>query len=146
MFHFPLSTRERLWLLALRLVWNFRERRADTTRRIDALWRGTGQAPVAGAVFGMLSALERAGAGHLYIEGYDQTGITGDERDLLAALRACYLDEVLDAEQALSALLPPGESAAVIEAMFEITQPSRPHRIAPSVVTTDAPLRASLVH
>jgi len=132
MFHFPLSKLEHLWLLALRLVWNHSRQREETTRLVDALWRSTGQAPIAERMFEVFAALERAGAGHLYIEAWDRPGITGDERDLLACLRACYLDDVLAAEQALSALLPPGETAPVIEAMCRITQRQRPPRPSPA--------------
>ena len=65
--------------------------------------------------------MRRAGADHLYIERYDTQGLTGDERDLLAALTASYLDKPLEAEAALGALLPPGETETVMGLIESIT-------------------------
>jgi len=69
----------------------------------------------------LLVGLENAGADHLYIERYDAPGLTGDERDLLGALKASYLDEPLEAEAALGALLPPGRTDAVMGIVESIT-------------------------
>jgi|GEM_PF-6111955 len=61
--------------------------------------------PCATPMLQLLEQLELGGADHLYIERFDQPGVTGDARDLLAALRACWLDDPLAAEHSLASKL-----------------------------------------
>jgi len=134
MFPAPLSKLEYLWLTTLRLAWQYRLRRNETIRLINGLLRNAGRAPVAQRLFELFDALESAGADHLYLESFDRTDITGDERDLLAALCACYQDDLLAAEQSLSALLPPGDSNSVLALLCDIAR-------APAAVSPDAASR-----
>ncbi|MDT8450787.1 MAG: hypothetical protein RQ847_11520 [Wenzhouxiangellaceae bacterium] len=120
MFQQPLSRRERWWLLALRLVWQYRERGRAAVRLVDRLGAQAGFEPNAARWFALIQALERAGADHLYVERFDRTGVTGDERDLLAALKHCRLDDPLEAEYALGALVPPGRGGEVLVIMARI--------------------------
>ena len=114
MFNHSFSALERLWLLALRLIHTYRDQPREAASLVDRLFADCGAAPVGHAALNLFESLSRAGADHLYLEHYDTPGVTGDERDLLAALRACYLDDLLAAEQALSALLPPGVADPVL--------------------------------
>lgn len=125
MFHQPLSRREWWWLLALRLVWHYRKNghggnARAATRLIERLGTQAGFEPHAARWLALLEALERAGADHLYIEQFDRNGVTGDERDLLAALKFCRLDDPLEAEYALGALVPPGRGGEVLVIMARI--------------------------
>lgn len=120
MFEYQFSKIERIWLLGLRLVWAHDGDR-NVVRLVDRLYADAGLAPCAAKLSALLDGLQRAGADHLYIERYDAPGLTGDERDLLGALKASYLDEPLDAEAALGALLPPGRTDAVLGIVEAIT-------------------------
>lgn len=125
MFHDPLSRLERIWLLALRLSHAWRGRPTIAASTIDRLFAGAAIGHL-GSVFGeLIDALECAGARHLYIERHDMPGLTGDERDLLTALRHCYVDDLLAAERSLSALLPPGDSGLVLERTRRIAYAGR---------------------
>jgi len=126
MFNHSFSALERLWLLALRLVNGYRARPRAAARLADRLFMECGAAPVGQAVLDLFEALDRAGANHLYLEQYETPGVTGDERDLLAALRACYLDDVLAAEQALSALIPPGVADPVLVCLRRVAGRATP--------------------
>lgn len=123
MFDQPFSTLERLWLLGIRLVWEHRERNDAAVRLVDRLFAQGDVQPCGRHILRMLTLLELNGADHLYIEHYDEPGVTGDERDLLRALKACYLDDTLAAEAELGALLPPGRTDAVIGIMQSIATP-----------------------
>lgn len=120
MFEYQFSKIERFWLLGLRLAWAHPADPGVVTL-IDRLYADAGMAPCGARLRALLIGLERAGADHLYIERYDAPGLTGDERDLLSALKASYLDEPLDAEAALGALLPPGKTDAVMGIVESIT-------------------------
>lgn len=120
MFEHQFSKMERVWLLGLRLVWAHWEN-PGIVALIDRLYMEVGVEPCGAGLKALLAGLEHAGADHLYIERYDTPGLTGDERDLLAALRASYLDEPLEAEAALGALLPPGRTDAVMGTVESIT-------------------------
>lgn len=120
MFEYQFSKIERIWLLGLRLVWAHQEN-PGIVALVDRLYMETGMTPCGARLRALLIGLQRAGADHLYIERYDTPGLTGDERDLLGALKASYLDEPLVAEAALGALLPPGRTDAVIGIVEAIT-------------------------
>jgi hypothetical protein len=123
MYPYPFSTMERYWLLAIRLLWQYRSHGRSVVQLVDRLLRQAGQAPRGAAFATLMTTLERQGADHLYIERFDQPGLTGDERDLLTLLRACYLDDPMGAEAALSALLPPGHTEPVIQCAQRVTAP-----------------------
>jgi len=120
MFEYQFSKIERLWLLGLRLVWAHHGGEAIIAL-VDRLYLQAGITPCGAKLGALLRGLRRAGADHLYIERYDSPGLTGDERDLLAALSASYLDQPLEAEAALGALLPPGKTDAVMSLIESIT-------------------------
>lgn len=135
MFKYRFSRIERWWLLALRLAWQYRSRGAEAARLIDRLMSQAGIAPCARELLGLLAALEERGADHLYIERFDQPGVTGDERDLIRALTCCYLDDPLAAESHLGALLPPGRTVEVIALLQSVARPDRSMRApAPSAL------------
>jgi len=113
MFEYQFSKLERVWLLGLRLVWAHQDN-SGVVALVDRLYIDAGMTPCGAKLRALLTALQRAGADHLYIERYDAPGLTGDERDLLGALKSSYLDEPLEAEAALGALLPPGRTDAVM--------------------------------
>jgi len=120
MFEYQFSKIERVWLLGLRLVWAHRGN-PGVIALVDRLYVEAGMTPCGARLRALLLGLENAGADHLYIERYDAPGLTGDERDLLGALKASYLDEPLEAEAALGALLPPGRTDAVMGIVESIT-------------------------
>jgi len=121
MYEYRFSKIERFWLLGLRLIWAYRDNPAAAIRLADRLYAQSGLAPCGAQLRALLTGLQNAGADHLYIERYDQPGLTGDERDLLCALKASYLDEPLEAEAALGALLPPGCTDTVMGIVESIT-------------------------
>jgi len=123
MFNYQFSRLERWWMLGLRLAWQYRERPAAIARLIDRLFDQAGLRPCGTYLVGLLASLEREGATHLYLERFDQPGLTGDERDLLAGLNACYRDDLLAAETALSALLPPDHGDAPLRMLQKIARP-----------------------
>ncbi|MGM0658991.1 MAG: hypothetical protein ACQET0_10490 [Pseudomonadota bacterium] len=120
MFEHQFSKMERVWLLGLRLVWSHRDN-PGIVALVDRLYMEAGVEPCGAGLRDLLAGLQRAGADHLYIERYDAPGLTGDERDLLAALKASYLDQPLEAEAALGAVLPPGRTDAVMGVIESIT-------------------------
>ena len=120
MFEYQFSKIERVWLLGLRLVWGHQDN-PGIVSLVDRLYGEAGLTPCGAKLRALLIGLQRAGADHLYIERYDAPGLTGDERDLLGALKASYLDEPLEAEAALGALLPPGKTDAVMGIVESIT-------------------------
>jgi len=120
MFEYQFSKIERVWLLGLRLVWAHRAN-PGVVALVDRLYTEAGMTACGAELRALLVGLENAGADHLYIERYDAPGLTGDERDLLGALKASYLDEPLEAEAALGALLPPGKTDAVMGIVESIT-------------------------
>ena len=120
MFEYRFSKIERVWLMGIRLVWAHHGGEAIIAL-VDRLYMEAGITPCGAKLRDLLRGLRRAGADHLYIERYDTPGLTGDERDLLAALSASYLDRPLEAEAALGALLPPGETEAVMGLIESIT-------------------------
>ena len=146
MFDQPFSTVERLWLLGIRLAWAYRERNEAAARLIDRLLAQGGARPCGREMLRMLTMLELNGADHLYIEHYDEPGVTGDERDLLRALKACYLDDTLAAEIELGALLPPGRTEAVIGIMQTIAAPASRHRAAAVREPMSPPLSTAACH
>lgn len=121
MYEYRFSKIERFWLLGLRLAWAHRDNARAAIRLIDGLFAQAGMACCGAQLRALLIGMQSAGADHLYIERYDQPGLTGDERDLLCALKASYLDEPLEAEAALGALLPPGRTDAVMGIVESIT-------------------------
>lgn len=125
MFTYRFSRIERWWLLALRLAWQYRSHGAEAARLIDRLMSQAGIAPCARDLLGLLAALEERGADHLYIERFDQPGVTGDERDLIHALSCCYLDDPLGAESHLGALLPPGRTVEVVALLQTVARHGR---------------------
>ena len=120
MFEYQFSKIERVWLLGLRLIWAH-QGNPGIVALMDRLYGEADMAPCGARLRALLLGLENAGADHLYIERYDAPGLTGDERDLLGALKASYLDEPLEAEAALGALLPPGRTDAVMGIVESIT-------------------------
>src|SRR6056297_840974 len=120
MFVYQFSKIERIWLLGVRLVWAH-QRNPGVVPLVDRLYMEAGMTPCGAKLRALLIGLQRAGADHLYIERYDAPGLTGDERDLLGALKASFLDEPLEAEAALGALLPPGRTDAVMGIVESIT-------------------------
>jgi len=120
MFEHRTSKIERVWLMGIRLVWAHHGGEA-VIALVDRLYMEAGITPCGAKLRDLLRGLRRAGADHLYIERYDTQGLTGDERDLLAALSASYLDKPLEAEAALGALLPPGETETVMGLVESIT-------------------------
>jgi len=120
MFEYQFSKIERVWLLGLRLIWAH-QGNPGIVALVDRLYGEADMAPCGARLRALLLGLENAGADHLYIERYDAPGLTGDERDLLGALKASYLDEPLEAEAALGALLPPGRTDAVMGIVESIT-------------------------
>jgi len=120
MFEYQFSKIERIWLLGLRLTWAH-QNHPGIVAMVDRLYAEAGMAPCGAKLRALLTGLQRAGADHLYIERYDARGLTGDERDLLGALKSSYLDEPLEAEAALGALLPPGRTDAVMDIIESIT-------------------------
>jgi len=144
MFKYRFSRMERWWLLGLRLAWQYRSRGADAARLIDRLMRQAGMEPCARDLQRLLATLEDRGANHLYIERFDQTGVTGDERDLIRALKLCYLDDPLGAEAELGALLPPGRTNEVLQILRAVAHPndrsrvSEPRMLFPDTFSTAA--------
>ncbi|MBS3744519.1 MAG: hypothetical protein KGY48_09240 [Wenzhouxiangellaceae bacterium] len=120
MFEHQFSKMERVWLLGLRLVWAHWQN-PGIVALVDRLYMEAGVEPCGTGLKALLAGLKHAGADHLYIERYDAPGLTGDERDLLAALKASYLDQPLEAEAALGAVLPPGRTDAVMGVIESIT-------------------------
>lgn len=120
MFEYQFSKIERVWLLGLRLVWAH-QGNPGIVPLVDRLYVEAGMVPCGAKLRALLIGMQGAGADHLYIERYDAPGLTGDERDLLGALKASYLDEPLEAEAALGALLPPGRTDAVMGIVDSIT-------------------------
>jgi len=120
MFEYQFSKIERLWLLGLRLTWAHQDN-PGIVALVDRLYAEVGLAPCGAKLRALLIGLQRAGADHLYIERYEAPGLTGDERDLLGALKSSYLDEPLEAEAALGAVLPPGRTDAVMGIVESIT-------------------------
>ena len=120
MFEYQFSKIERVWLLGLRLVWAHQEN-PGVVSRVDRLFIEAGMTPCGASLRALLFGLQHAGADHLYLERYDAPGLTGDERDLLGALKASYLDEPLEAESALGGLLPPGKTDSVMSLVESIT-------------------------
>jgi len=120
MFEYQFSKIERVWLLGLRLIWAH-QGNPGIAPLVDRLYVEAGMVPCGEKLRALLIGMQRAGADHLYIEHYEAPGLTGDERDLLGALKASYLDEPLEAEAALGALLPPGRTDAVMGIVESIT-------------------------
>lgn len=120
MYEYQFSKIERVWLLGLRLVWAHQGSEA-VVALVDRLYMKAGMTACGAKLRALLIGLQGAGADHLYIERHDAPGLTGDERDLLNALKASYLDEPLEAEAALGALLPPGRTDAVMGIVESIT-------------------------
>lgn len=128
MYPYQFSTMERFWLLAIRLLWQYRSQGRGVVQLVDRLLTQAGMPPKATELAALLATLERQGADHLYIERFDQPGLTGDERDLLTTLRACFLDDLIGAEAALGALLPPGRTDPVVACARRVAAPaSRTH-------------------
>ena len=113
---------ERFWLACLRMAWRYRTRPVDAARLLDRWALRCGRTPLGRAAVGLFEALEAEGARYLDIEPLDRPGTTGDERDLLAALRALALGDPLGAEQALGALLPPGSGGATMNRLQAIAE------------------------
>ncbi|MCA1778578.1 MAG: hypothetical protein LC637_04125 [Xanthomonadaceae bacterium] len=133
MFNYQFSRLERWWILGLRLAWQYRRRPRAIARLIDRIFDQAGLEPCGNHMVGLLTSLEHEGASHLYLERFDQPGLTGDERDLLLGLNACYRDDLLAAENALSALLPPDHGDAPLRILQTIARPKsrRPQADAP---------------
>jgi hypothetical protein len=128
MFHDPLSRIERIWLLALRLSHAWRDRPQMAASTVDRLFAGAAMGRLGSVFSDLLEALDTAGARHLYIERHDMPGATGDERDLLTALRHCYTDDLIAAERALCGLLPPGDASQVLDRARRIAYAARAGR------------------
>jgi len=126
MYEHSLSTVERLWLRALRLVGGASGNLDDAIRRANRLLVASGARPAGRAIGELLDALDAAGAQRLYLETVERPGVTGDERDLLAALGACYMDDPLAAERALGALLPPGTTGRVLPLVEQVSRSAAP--------------------
>lgn len=138
MFDLPQSFVERIWLLALRTTWAARSINSRaSSRQIDRLANQAGLPPLAQCMRELLTTLEHYGADHLYIEEIGKPGVTGDERDLLCALRAVYRDDALAAENAVSALVPPGHTDRLIEPLRAVARSRR-------CVRTRAPIFAGV--
>ena len=139
MFHDALSRIERLWLLALRLSHAWHDRPATAAATVDRLFVPAGMGRMGQQFRELLDALDDAGARHLYIEAHDRTGVTGDERDLLTALRNCYIDDLIAAERALCGLLPPDAIATVLDRTRRIAYAARAltPRTAPAALPMD---------
>ncbi|MDT8408921.1 MAG: hypothetical protein RQ741_04920 [Wenzhouxiangellaceae bacterium] len=120
MFEYQCSKLERLWLLGLRLAWQHRARPTAAIVLIDRLFTQAGIEPSGTQIHALLVDLQCADADHLYIERFDRPGLTGDERDLLAAMKACYVDDLFGAEVALSALVPPDLIEAPLQTLLSI--------------------------
>ncbi len=120
MFEQPLSRAEHWWLISLRLIWHYRDDSRNIIALVDTLLIRAEMRPCALPMLRLLEQLVRDGADHLYIERFDQPGVTGDERDLLAALKAMCLDDPFAAEHAMGALLPPGGSAAAMRRLHQV--------------------------
>lgn len=128
MFEHPLSRVEHWWLTSLRLVWHYRDDSRNIIVLVDTLLTRAGMRPCALPMLRLLEQLVDDGADHLYIERFDQPGVTGDERDLLAALKAMCLDDPFAAEHAMGALLPPGGSAAAMHRLRQVAAIGRCQR------------------
>ena len=115
-----LSKVERCWLVGIRLAWRFRADSGPAERLIDSLLQENGLKPAGCCLIRLIHALQAEGATHLYIERLMHPEPTGDEHDLLATLRCCYLDDTLSAENALGALLPPGAGLSALRAANDI--------------------------
>ena len=115
-----LSKVERCWLAGIRLAWRFRADSGPAERLIDSLLEENGLKPAGCCLTRLIHALQAEGATHLYIERVVHPEPTGDERDVLATLRCCYLDDTLGAENALGALLPPGAGLSALRAANDI--------------------------
>lgn len=146
MFRYRFSRMERWWLLGLRLAWQYRASGLDATRLIDRLMQQAGLGACAKKLQRLLAALEDHGANHLYFERFDQPGVTGDERDLIRALKLCYLDDPLAAESALGALLPPGRTAEVIELLQAVAKPDDGPLIAKSALSIESQFSTAACH
>ena len=115
-----LSKLERFWLISLRMAWRLREDTASTERLIDRLLEENGLKAAGCCLIRLMHALQAEGATHLYIEQISHPEPTGDEQDVLTALRCCYLDDTFGAEHALGALLPPGAGNSALRAANDI--------------------------
>lgn len=128
-----LSQPERIWLTALRLAWAWRNLGPGRAARIDRLL-----APVVCGRLGtefcaLVEALEQARVPVLYIEAFDHPEPTGDEAELLAALRCCYMDDPVAACDALAGLFVDGQNERVLERMQRIAAITRLRRLPVSV-------------
>ena len=115
-----LSKIERCWLVGIRLAWRFRQDSGPAERLIDSLLEENGLKPAGCCLIRLMHALQAEGATHIYIEQVMHPVPTGDEQDLLATLRCCYLDDPLGAEHALGALVPPGAGLSALRAANDI--------------------------
>ena len=115
-----LSKIERCWLVGIRLAWRFRQDSGPAERLIDSLLQENGLKPAGCCLIRLMHALQAEGATHIYIEQVMHPIPTGDEQDLLATLRCCYLDDPLGAEHALGALVPPGAGLSALRAANDI--------------------------
>lgn len=138
MFHDPLSRIERLWLLALRLSHAWRDRPTTAAATVDRLFVPAGMGRLGQQFCELLDALDATGVNHLYIEAHDRRGVTGDERDLLAALRGCYMDDLIAAERALGGLVPPDGIATVLDYTRRIACAAR--TLSPCIAPAPLPL------
>jgi len=125
MFHDALNRVERIWLLALRLSHAWRGRPSLAAGTVDRLFAGAAMGQLGGDFGDLFEALDAAGARHLYIERHDMPGATGDERDLLEALRHCYTGNLIAAERSLCGLLPPGDNSEVLDRTRRIANAAR---------------------
>ncbi|MEM7053983.1 MAG: hypothetical protein AAF446_05485 [Pseudomonadota bacterium] len=120
-----LSKIQRCWLMGLRMAWRFRNDHDRAEQSIDALLEANGLKAAGCCMVRLIHALQGEGATHLDFEHSEHTPPTGDERDVLNALRCCYLDDALGAETALGALLPPGAGSSALRAANDIAMAHR---------------------
>lgn len=116
---------ERCWLYALRIAWATSRQPESARCLLAPLLQSMGMAPDADEFHRLLHALQDEGARYLYIESPDAPQITGDEADLLQALRAMAMEHPLAAEHALGALIPPGENRSSLELIARIAAAAR---------------------
>ncbi len=146
MYPYRFSKVERFWLLGIRLLWQYHDRGHATVQLVDRLLLQAGLEARGRELADLLAELERQGADHLYFERFDRPGLTGDESDLLATLKACYLDDPVGADAALGALLPPGRTAPVVARAQRVAADNRPN---PALNAPDAlsfPFPAAACH
>ncbi|MEM1080990.1 MAG: hypothetical protein AAGH65_05350 [Pseudomonadota bacterium] len=115
-----LSTIERCWLVSIRVAWRFKNDPKPVAPLIDQLLEHHGLQPASCCIIRLIESLQLSGAADLYVERIIHPEPTGDEMDLLTALRCCYLEDPLGAEYALSALLPPGAGEQSLRSIQDI--------------------------